>query len=495
VETIREIGQRVAANASVLLLTDIVGKLIRAAFAIYAARVLGVQRFGMYTLAVTFVFFFEFVCRFGLGPMAVREIARHREQVERFVSNILILLLVSAAVACGLLLLSLPLFNYEQEVKVLIFFLVPTLFTNALSSTFSTVAYGFENMKLPSLISIGSDFLTSSFGIVALSRGRGPVALVGVVLVVSMVNAGVAGWCIHRYFRVSELSVDLALCGWLLKRSLPFGVLTLLLFLHDKVDILMLSRIPGPLDGNQAIGYYTPAYSILAAFMMLPASLRMAMVPVLAAQKDSLPIIHASLEGSTKFLCAFLSFPLVIITTFFAKDLITLVFGETYLPTADALRILGWAYALNMATAPAFALLSTAGNLWRYVPWAIGIVSLNVLLNVFLIPVYSFIGAAVATLVTESMAWFLRLYFLRKIVGIQFSDARVLFDLLVPMGITFGLVHFISSTYHFHSLVLVLWAAAIYFTALAGFKVFTKEELSMLKPIARRLVSTNVFRK
>jgi O-antigen/teichoic acid export membrane protein len=493
VETIKEIGQRVAANASVLLLADVLGKLIRATFAIYAARVLGVQRFGMYTLAVTFVFFFEFICRFGIVPMAVREIARHRGQVERFVSNILVLLLASAALASILIFFGMPLFNYQFEVRTLIYLLIPMLFANAFSSTFSTAVYGLENVRLPALISISSDLFSSSLGVLLLSLGCGLTAIVGVAVAVSLGNAAIAGSLIRRKFPATTLKIEPAFWGWLIRRSLPFGVLSLLIFVHDKVDILMLSTIQGPLEGPRAIGYYTPAYSILATLMILPVNLRTAMVPILASREDSIRVIRSTIEGSTKFLCTFLSFPIVIVSSFFAKDIVVLLFGEAYLPTADALRILGWAYALNAATAPTVTLLSISGRLWRFVPWALAIVFVNVLLNAFLIPSYSFIGAAVATLITETMAWSLRLYFVRQIAGIEFSDVKMLGHLLVPMSITFGLVFFIYSTYNLHPLLLALCALAVYSTALIGSKAYSKEELAMLKSILHRLFSAEAL--
>ncbi len=488
-ETVREIGRRVAENASILLLTNVLGKCTQAVFAIYAARTLGVERFGTYTLVVTFIFFLDFLGGAVIRPMALREIARNRDQVERLLSNILILLLGGAVLAYILLLLGMPLLHYQPETKTLIYLLALTLFPNAFSLAFSTASYSFEHMKLPSVISITSGFFSSFLGILALYFGYSLKVLIGIIVVVRVGEAVIAGWFIRKNFLRSGLKIDPLLWRTLIKQSLPFAILGILRIIHARIDIFMLSIMKGPLEGSRAIGYYTPAYSILSTFMMLPANLRMAMVPALASRQDSTHVIRSILEGATKVLLCCLSFPIIIITNFFAEDVIALVFGEAYLPTADALRILGWAYALDAATAPTFALLSMAKRLEQYIPWALGITSLNIFLNLLIIPSYSFIGASVATLISMTTSWFLRLYLLRRIVNIEFTDTRILLNLLVPMGITFSVIFFIYSFSSIHPLFLASLAIALYLATLATSKVFTKQELSLLKSALRQLFS------
>ncbi len=481
-KTTKEIGQRIASNASVLLCTDILGKLTQAAFVLFVARALGVQRYGVYTLAFTAFFFLEFLAQFGIRPMAVREIARNRDQAHRLVAGILILLLGGACVVYGLLLLGLPFVKYGPEVRALIYVLALTLFPRAVSHTFTVTSYGFERMKLPSIVSIGSGLASSSLGILVLYLGGGLYGLAGLIVAVSVGEGLIAGWLMLRDFPGSRLAVDPPLWRELIKQSLPFGVLGLLMLVHSKVDVIMLSLMRGPLDSLVAIGYYTPAYSILSALMLLPGSLRLAMIPSLVSHEKSIEVMRSTLEGTTKFLFAFVAFPMIIATTFFAKEIVVLLFGPTYLPTADALRILGWAYALVAATTPAFAVISTSKHLERYVPWALGWVLVNVLLNLFLIPTYSFIGAAIATVITETLGWLFRLYLVKQMVGISFSDAHVFLDLIGPTGTTFGIAWFVHGAYNPPSLVLALLVTATYLGALVVFRAFRGEEIAFLMP-------------
>jgi O-antigen/teichoic acid export membrane protein len=481
--TATDIGGRVAANTSVLMVADVLGKLIGAAFVLYVARAVGVQQYGMYTLAGTVYVFLEFMARFGIGGMAVREVARNRDKVEGVVSAVLILLLGGAIIVYALLLLGLPFLHYDAEVKTLICLMALSLFPAAIAHTFTQTCFGLERMKLPSAIAIASSLVSSSLGILVLHLGYGLNALVGAIVLVGAGQAMIAGWFIRKQFLTSGIKIDPACWIPLIRYSLPFGVVTLLLMIHSKVDILMLSMLPGPLGGLEAIGLYTPAYSILGALMLLPSSLRSAMVPALAAHEGSLQAMRSTLEGTTKFLLAFVSFPLIIATTFFAEEIIGLLYGPAYLPGVNALRILGCAYALYAATIPAFSVLSLSRQLWRYVPWLLGIVLLNVVLNCFLIPTYSFLGASVATLITETVAWLLRLRFLRQMVGIEFTDSQVLRRLLAPMGSTLGVVWCLDWILHPHFLLLAPMVMVIYLVALVAFRSFSWEEMAMVKAL------------
>jgi len=486
VETTREIGRRVAVNAAYLFTADVLGKLLHIVFVAFAARQLGVERYGMYGVITTVVFFLETAAQAGVRPMAVREIARNRDEAATLVRTVFLLLLGGATLAYVVLALVIPLLDYPGEVQALIFLLAVTLFPKVVLAVFTVVFYALEEMKTPSVLGIGFAVLSSSANILLLWLGYGLTALVWVSLLGSVGEAAVAGWLLVTRFQGGRSGIDVALCRRLIKESLPFAGIGLAMLAHDKADIFMLSVMQGPLDGLQAVGYYTPAYAILSALMIIPNNLRMAIVPAVAARPDSVEVMRSVLEGSTKVLCAFLSFPLIVATTFFAEEIVVLIFGAAYRPTAGALRILGLAYAVMAVTAPAMAIVSTSRNLARYVPWAVGVAAANVLLNLFLIPAYSFVGAAVATLITATAAWGFRLYVLRRMFGVALSDITPLAQLLPAMTVTFVVCGLLDWWDRLHPAALATGVALLYLAALVGFRAFRGEEIAMFRLPWRR---------
>ena len=75
---------------------------------------------------------------------------------------------------------------------------------------------------------------------------------------------------------------------------------------------------------------------------------------------------------------------------------LTSIVGAKYLPSADALRILSLAFIINNYTGPCGSTLIAMGES-RFIMSStlIGAI-LNVTLNVTLIPLYGFVGAAIA---------------------------------------------------------------------------------------------------
>ena len=77
--------QRIAKNTGVLLLADAIGKIFMFFFVIYTARYLGVAGFGILSFALAFTGIFGIFSDLGLQQLAIREIARNKSLVERYI--------------------------------------------------------------------------------------------------------------------------------------------------------------------------------------------------------------------------------------------------------------------------------------------------------------------------------------------------------------------------------------------------------------------------
>ena len=91
---------------------------------VYLARTLGVANFGKIAFAQAVVLYFTLIANLGLNILGVREVARNRNSIDKYVSNILGLRLVLAALSFSLLLIFVWVINESAEVKYLIIFLV-----------------------------------------------------------------------------------------------------------------------------------------------------------------------------------------------------------------------------------------------------------------------------------------------------------------------------------------------------------------------------------
>jgi O-antigen/teichoic acid export membrane protein len=120
--------------------------------------------------------------------------------------------------------------------------------------------------------------------------------------------------------------------------------------------------------------------------------------------------------------------PSIVLTCLFAPFIIKICFGQSYMPAAGVLQWLVWTLLpLVLGSTFGVLILISAGEYGNFF-WtgAAGAVT-NFGLNIILIPKYNMYGAALATMVAESIACLVSFYFARKVLQVN-----LLWNLLFP---------------------------------------------------------------
>jgi O-antigen/teichoic acid export membrane protein len=107
-----------------------------------------------------------------------------------------------------------------------------------------------------------------------------------------------------------------------------------------------------------------------------------------------------------------------------------------YLPSASALSLLIWALFFIFINAPVWNMMASSNMVHAFLPYAVGNTLLNIVLNLFLIPRYSFLGASFATVFTECTGFALQLWFANRILGNASEIVKILGKLVAAGGIT-----------------------------------------------------------
>jgi len=473
------IAERLTRNTGFLLISGIINKLFSLLFIAYAARVLGPGDFGLYALIGTVAFVFFYFGNFGIGPMAVREISRDRTKAEKLFNHILSLRISLVVLYYPILVLVINLLGYRDDVKYLIYIAGLSAIFSTFSSSFRILYVAFEMFKTPSLISILVSFLSNISNILILYLGYGLRGIIWVSFLGNILGAVISGLWIRRRFLKYRFAINLSSWKDLLLQSMPFAILTFFQQANRHMNILFLSKLPGPLPGEVAMGYYNPPSLVGRVTMMLPDSFRQAALPTVASKMENLKMVEGIINRSTKSLLAIVIFPLILATTFFPEEIITIIFGKEYLPSAPALTILGWAYAFQVFNAPVSVTLSASKEIKRFIPWAMLVFSINLILAIPLILYYSFIGAAIAFLVSKVLETILRNYLLQTIWGIKRLEIRESLKALAPMDITFTviLLAYFNSVSPRKLLILTL---ALYSICIFSFKGFPQGIVNLI---------------
>ena len=202
----------------------------------------------------------------------------------------------------------------------------------------------------------------------------------------------------------------------LVRRSLPFAVLTLIMTIYYRVDVIMIEELlPGD-TGVYEAGVYAQGYRLpemASMFSLLFATLLLPMFSKMIAQKESV-VDLMSLSFRLLVTPAILGAAAVY---FYGMDFIRIFYSVEFQKSAEVQTILMFTF-IPLASTYVFGTLLTANGDLKSLN-VISMVGLlvNVVLNYQLIPVQGIQGAAWATLATQLVVVVLQLIY----VGIQFK--------------------------------------------------------------------------
>ncbi len=298
------------------------------------------------------------------------------------------------------------------------------------------------------------------------------------VLIVAVVGR-IAGAVLNALLLRSEnikvkFGFDPIIIKKLLKLCPAFLLIGIFATLYWRIDILMLSRMR-PLED---VGLYGAAYRLFNFALMVPASLSLALYPLMASlmQRDQAQLIRL---GRTAFRYLFaLTLPIAIAMSMVGKDALVLLFGEDFQSAAITVSVLAWALVPYGVVRYNAYLLFAADR--QNVDLIINIVMslLNVLLNLVLIPKYGHLGAAVATLSSIIIYLVLQGLYIRFYLPVFVSKLSVPATVIIS-SVVMAIVLWFGMKVHI--VLAVLAAPSIYFAGLILTGFFSKSELVLLK--------------
>ena len=467
-------GKRVAKNTAILILLRVGVPLLSVLLMLVLARKLGTEGMGRYALAYSLLELFNTIGPLGLYAVITREGSRDRSALEKMLSNALTMgtiasvLLVLVMVATGKIL------DYDAQTQQALIILSLAILPYTLGNFFEGASVALEKMNFIAYSTLLEVVLKVGIGIGFLMAGYGLDA----VLIVAVAGR-IAGTVLNALLLRSEnikVSFDFepAIIKKLLKLCPAFLLIGIFATLYWRIDILMLSRMR-PLED---VGLYGAAYRLFNFALMVPASLSLALYPLMASlmQRDKLQLIRLG-RTATRYLIA-LTLPIAITMSMIGKDALVLLFGEEFQSAAITVSVLAWALVpYGIVRYNAYLLFATDR---QNVDLIINIVMslLNVLLNLVLIPVYGHLGAAIATLCS------IIIYLILQGLYIRFYLTDFVSELTVPVTVVISsmiMAIVLWFAIKVHIVLAVLAAPSFYFAGLILTGFFSKSELVLLK--------------
>jgi len=466
---------RVAKNTAFIVSADVVSKFANLAFFVVLGRVLGDTGLGQYTFAISLGSLFAILAHYGFNNWTVREVAAHPEMEGRFLKNLLALKLLLAAGSLGALAAALRWMDLTPELRAVVmvvgFMLVVSNFNSFLMCFFRAR----ERMEYEAALVITERFLKAGVGILVLWLGFGLLGMAAGVLVAGAATLAATGGILGRRFAAPGLAADTAFWRRSLREALPFFALAGFMTLYFRIDAVMLALI----KGDEVVGWYGAAYKLLDVFIFIPVAFAGAVLPTITKVGESSRDDRAALATSLVRILLILGLPIAGAISVLADRVLVLIYGPGFEPGVLCLRVLIWTLPLRFLTPTLSSVLIAGRRQTSVLAVMVFGASLNVVLNLVLIPRYSLVGAAAATLTGEAAVLSLALWLSQGEVGRLRVGAT-----LIRAGLaTAALIVFLRAADAWSLLILVPAGLFLYPGILAGLRELRARDLSLVRAV------------
>jgi O-antigen/teichoic acid export membrane protein len=248
-----------------------------------------------------------------------------------------------------------------------------------------------------------------------------------------------------------------------------------------RIDVMLLKALHGP-AGDLVNGWYSTAYRFIDGLNIIPSFFTLAIFPIMARYAESAPdSLLRSYILSIKFLLI-VSLPITVGTVVLADQIIFLFFTQDFANSVIALRLLilflPFSYINSVTQYVLIAL-----NQQRFLTLAFAVGALfNIAANLLLIPYYSFVGAAITTVLSELVLMAPFFYAVHKHLG-----SVPLLSLSLRPAVAAGIMGLVVWRLHGHNLLLVVPVGAlVYFLGLLALRTFDAQDVAVLKGLKAR---------
>lgn len=343
----------------------------------------------------------------------MREVSRNKELLSLYLVNMLAVKTVLAVVAfCGICIVSFFV-SKTKELYMLILLYGLTLLPFALSTEW--FFQGIEKMKYVGLFRVLRE---CSFGIliVAAVKSAPDIYYVPIIRFTAMlISALLFLYIIKRLHLSFNAKIDFKLWKYLTKESFPIISSQLLILLIYNFPVIYLATV----RTNEEAGYYNAVYKMILFFIGFASVFWYVIFPTLARiTVESKERLLQFQERVSKIIVS-VAVPIGFIGSALAAPIINFLYGNSYQGSIELFRFLIWIGPLIMLNGIYAQGLLSSGNQKGFMKTVMVQTTVSVLLNVFLIPKFGLIGAAIAWLSAECVGLFLYKFYYNHVIRLS----------------------------------------------------------------------------
>lgn len=220
----------------------------------------------------------------------------------------------------------------------------------------------------------------------------------------------------------------------ILKKSLPFAILTLLMSFYNRIDTVMIERMLAKGVGDVQSGIYAQAFRILDAANMIPFLTAGMLLPIFSRMLK----YKESVESLVKLISTLLLAPAIVVSVscfFYSKEFMDLIYREHINESASIFGLIMLNFIAVCTTYIFGTLLTANGNMKHLNIMAAFGMLVNVSLNLILIPKFKGYGSAMSSIVTQFLTAVIQVIIAQRIFRFRVNYRLINTFIMFTIGI------------------------------------------------------------
>jgi O-antigen/teichoic acid export membrane protein len=361
------------------------------------SRRLGPGIFGGYSFLNAVIMTGVVVASFGLDTLMVREVTRDPLRGNRFLSSVLGFKIISSLVVMAGLFGLFRIFLDDQAMIRLLAVFSIVIWLNSVSQSFWYYGDAFQKFQFHAVLWASSNVIKVPMVWFFISLRQDLGMVIYALVIAEVISLIISGCCTRQYFRLALSDLSFKAIAPLFKKGWPLAVVFILSAIYFRIDVMMLEVM----KGEKAVGTYSAAYKLIEFLSIIPGTVTVAALPGLAGDYST------NIEGfrtsfhKTLTALAVGGGAMGLLLYLFSKQIVLLLYGPAFSNSVLSLSILsGVVFFLFVNGYLGYVTIATNNDKLVALILIVSTI-LNIVFNLYLIPRYSHVGAALSTLFSE----------------------------------------------------------------------------------------------
>ena len=388
------------------------------------ARYLQPESYGIYSYALAFTSFFVAISSLGTSQILVRDLVKESENREEIISSVAVLRVFS-----GTLLAAIASCIAINLVEDRVTQLLVIIFSLQMIPRASEVLECSFQSSMENRYTAYSRVLASSSAAALTAAAILSQQSIFVLAAIAVYEYLASLLFLLKFYARKGYTLSLSLFSSLrtkkiIAESWPLALSSCAIVVYMRVDQIMIAH----LSDSKELGLYSAAVQITEAFYLVPMAFISSSFPsIVEFRKESEHKFYAALQNLYNKV-SLISYASILFTSFFSKQLLASLYGNSYIAASSTLSLLIWSVifvALGVARSTVIITMN-----WTHIHLKTVIIAslFNIALNYFLIPRYGAFGAAISTVASYCIASNIACFFFRPLyrTGIMLTKALLL---------------------------------------------------------------------